>query len=163
MQFEYEISGDDYVASQTLYLKLSSGGKDRVRRASPWILAGVFFLVVVWNERVLGWPSILLAAVGVWWIYAGTVNLFPGRYLRRIYPGLGLAGKKFKAEVNEEGFEVVGDLCSWRVRWAGVLLKGESEHMFVLYSAGTVFMFGKKYLTDEQQQELRRLAALTTP
>jgi hypothetical protein len=74
-----------------------------------------------------------------------------------------LAGKKFQAEVNEEGFEVVGDLRSWRVQWAGVSLKGENEHAFVLYSVGTVFMFGKKYLAAEQQQELRRLAALAAP
>jgi hypothetical protein len=163
MQFEYEISDDDYVASQTLYLKLSNGGNNRVRRASPWILAGIFFLVVTWNERVLGWPSILLTGIGVWWIYAGTLSLFPGRHLRREYQGLQLAGKKFQAEVNEEGFEVVGDLRSWRVQWAGVTLKGENEHAFVLYSVGTVFMFGKKYLAAEQQQELRRLAALAAP
>lgn len=68
---------------------------------------------------------------------------------------------KYRADVNEEGFGVTGDLCSWRVRWSDVQLKAENEHVFMLYAKGTIFMFGKKYLTDEQQHEMRGLASLT--
>lgn len=73
-----------------------------------------------------------------------------------------MAGKRFKADVNEDGFEVTGDLCSWHVRWLRVRPKGENERVFIftLYPEGTIFMFGKRYLNDEQQQELRRLSGL---
>jgi hypothetical protein len=155
MHFEYEITADEYVAAQLLYYK-RRGGRKRVERAAGWILAGLFFIVVAWNERVLNWAPILLAAIGAWWIYAGVANLFPARYFRRAYREVEVAGKRFKADVNEDGFEVTGDLCSWRIRWPGVRLKCENKRVFMLYSAGTIFMFGKKYLNDEQQQELRQ-------
>ncbi len=159
MHFEYEITVDEYVASQLLYQNLSDGHKG-IRRGISWIVVGLLFIVVVWNERVLDWGPFLLGAVGAWWVYAGVVSLFPARYFRNQYPKAGLAGKTFKSELNEEGFEVTGDECSWRVRWPGVRLKGENESVLVLYGANTVFIFGKKYLSHEQQQEFRKLAGL---
>jgi hypothetical protein len=93
-------------------------------------------------------------------IYYGVGNFFPARHFRRAFHGAGLAGKKFKADVNEDGFEVTGDVCSWRIRWPGVQLKGEDERVIMLSSGGTIFMFGKKYLNNEQIQELRRLSGL---
>jgi hypothetical protein len=59
--------------------------------------------------------------------------------------------------VGDQGFEVEGDVYTWRVRWQGVEVRGENEHFFILYAANTIFMFGKKYLNDDQLQELRRL------
>ena len=161
MHFEYEITADDYVASQILYHKL--GG---VRRRMQWVaysvLTGLLFLGIAWSERSawLGWGGLLLAIVGAWWIYIGVLNLFPARHLRRAYRGSELAGREFKAEVDEGGFGITGELCTWRVQWPGVRLKGEDAQVFILYSQGTIFMFGKKYLSNEQQQELRRLSGL---
>ena len=55
------------------------------------------------------------------------------------------AGKKFAADVSEDGFEAcVGDLCSWRVRWPAVREKGENDRVFMLYSGSTVFSVWKK-------------------
>lgn len=102
----------------------------------------------------------LLAAIGVWWIYAGIASLFLARHFRRAYQGAEVAGKRFTADVNEDGFEVKGEFCTWRVQWAGVRRKGEDTQVFMFYSQGTVFMFGKKYLSIEQQQELRRLSGI---
>ena len=159
MHFEYEITVDEYAAAQQLYHK-QSGGRKRVERATGWIITGVFFIVIAWSERVLNWAPILLAATGVWWIYAGVATFFPTMHFRRAYRRVELAGKRFKADVTEDGFEVAGDLCSWRVRWPSVRLKGENERVFMLYSESTIFIFGKKYLSDEQQQELRSLSGL---
>ena len=69
----------------------------------------------------------------------------------------------FKADVDENGFEVKGDLCEWRVKWLGVKLKGEDERVFIFTSGGTIFTFGKKYLNSEQQQELRKLSGIANP
>src|SRR5579859_4633110 len=156
MQFEYKITVDDYIASQLLYWKLSAAHKPV--KAGTWcMLLATLYFVVAWNKYELDFGPILLIVTGVWWIYFAVSNFFPKRYLRHCYSGLELFGKKFLADVNEEGFEVTGDLCSWRVRWPGVLLKGEGKQVFIIQSEdGHIFMFGKKYLSEEQQQELRR-------
>lgn len=159
MKFEYEISVDDYVASQTLYYKLETGYK-RFRRAAFWGGLGILFIAMAVREESPGWAPMFLAVIGAWWIFSSARILVPSWYIRRLYPQSGVSGKKFLAEVNEEGFAVVGDLCGWHVRWKGVSVKGENKDVFVLYGANTLFMFGKKYLTDDQQRELRRLAAL---
>ena len=156
MHFEYEITADEFVASQLLYHKLS-GGRKHGALAVQSILAGIIFVAIAWNERSLNWTPILVALIGTWWIYSAFASLFPARYFRRAYSKTDLAGKRFKADVGEDGFEVTGDVCSWRVRWPGVRVKGENERVFMLYSHGTMFMFGKKFLSSEQQDELRRL------
>ena len=161
MQFDYKISVDEYISSQILYHRLRTGSK-RKQRAIGWILAGLFFIIIAWNERVLNWAPVLLAIIGGWWIYAGIRSFFPRPYFRRFYCDAGLDGKKFHADVSEEGFKVIGEFCDWFIRWAGVTLKGEDKHVFMLYSEGTIFMFGKKHLTEEQQSELRKLAGLET-
>lgn len=161
MNFEYQISVDDYVAAQMLHWRLTTGHK-RLINGAFWMIAGMLFILAAWNQ-VSGWTPILLAPIGAFWICAAFRSLFPGSHLRNAYRKADLAGKKFRAELYEEGFEVAGDLCSWRLRWTGVSVKGENKHIFVLFGANTIFMFGKKYLTDEQQRELRRLAGLPIP
>jgi hypothetical protein len=162
MHFEYEIRPDEFVASQLLYLKLSSGRKHR-ERTVQWILVGIIFIAIAWNEWSLKWTPILVALIGAWWIYSAVASLFPARHFRRAYSKSDLAGKGFRADVGEDGFEVTGDVCSWRVRWSGVCVKGENEQVFMLYSHGTMFMFGKKFLSSEQKEELRRLSGLMPP
>lgn len=147
-------------ASQLLYYKLGGGRKHR-ERAVQWILAGVILVAIAWSEWSLNWTPILLALIGIWWICSAGKSLFLTRYYRREYPKSDLAGKRFMADVGEEDFEVTGDECSWRVRWAGVRLKGENEQVFMLQSYGTLFIFGKEYLSTEQQEDLRRLSGLT--
>jgi hypothetical protein len=161
MEFEYEITADQFVASQFLYHKLTDGRKHR-QSAVQWILAGILLLAVAWIERpCLNWTDLVLTLIAVWWIYAGLVSLFPARHFRRAYFTSDLVGKRFKANVGEEGFEVTGDDCSWRVRWPGVRVKGEDAQIFMLYSHGTIFVFGKNHLNGEQQERLRRLSGLT--
>jgi ABC-type nickel/cobalt efflux system permease component RcnA len=159
MHFEYEITADQFVASQLLNYKLSGGRKHR-ERAAQWILAGVILVAIAWSEWSLNWTPILLALIGAWWIYSAVKSLFLARYFRREYPKSDVAGKRFEADVGEDGFEVTGDQCSWRVRWPGVRVKGENEQVFMLHSHGTLFIFGKRYLNAEQQEHLRRLSGL---
>jgi hypothetical protein len=161
MHFEYEITADEFVASQLLYYKLS-GGRKRVERAAGRIVSGLALIFIAWNEKFPDSAQIILTAIGAWWIYSGVASFFPARHFRRAYPSSGCAGERFTADTNEDGFEVTGDLYSWRVRWPGVRMKGENERVFMLYSQGTIFMFGKKYLNSEQEQELRRLSGLTS-
>jgi hypothetical protein len=159
MHFEYEITADDYAASQILLNQLG-GSRTRIRSAVIWILAGIFLILVAWSEGVVNWASVLLGGIGAWWIYAAVASLFLTRYFRRAYRGAEVAGKRFMADVNEDGFEVKGEFCTWRIQWSGVGRKSEDPQVFMLYSQGTVFMFGKKYLSVEEQAELRRLIGL---
>jgi hypothetical protein len=47
-----------------------------------------------------------------WWIYSALKSLFLASYFRRKYTKSDVAGKRFEAEVGEDGFEVTGDDCS---------------------------------------------------
>lgn len=124
---------------------------------------GAFFIVVAWNERVLDWATFLRAVIGAWWIYAAVRNLFPAGYFRSAYQGTDLSGRRFAADVNEDGFEAMADTCSGHVQWPGVRVKGENKTVFLLRCYGTLFMFGKKYLSIEQQQQLHKFGGLAAP
>lgn len=158
MHFDYEITAQDYIASQILYRGLHKRRK-RIDAALAWILGGVMFIVLPYNERPFTWSSSVLALMGAWWIYCGVAGLFPSLHLKRAYRRSELAGKKFKADVGQDEFSVSGDEYSWRVKWTGVKVKGESEKVFLL-SGPAMFIFGKKYLTEDQQRELRTFAGL---
>lgn len=158
-RFEYEITADEFVASQILYHKLS-GGRKRIERVVYSFLAGLIFLGAAWTERSKDLSPFLLAFVGGWLIYYGAVTLSPARFFRIAYRKSEVVGKRFNAEITEGGFEVTGDLYSWRVRWRGVRVKGENELVFMLCSNQTIFMFGKKYLSSDQQEQLRKLSGL---
>ena len=159
MHFEYEIGPDEYVAAQSLYLKLSRDQR-RVQWTAFCFLGGLLLILISRTRASFGWGEIVLMGMGTWLLYVGFLNLFPARYYRRAYRSANLGGKTFTVDLADDGFEVVGEYCTWRVQWPGVTLKGENEKVFMICSAGTIFMFGKKYLTDQQQQELRRLAGL---
>jgi hypothetical protein len=160
MHFEYEITADEFSASQVLYYKLSTRRRPVYKSSVFWILLGLWFVVVAWNEHSLNWASAVLVPTGAWWIYVGIVGLFPTWYFRNHYKNAERWGEHFSVDANETGFEVVGNLCSWRIKWEGVKLKGEDKKVFMFYSANTVFSFGKKYLSEEQQQELRKLSGM---
>lgn len=161
MQFDYEITSDEFVACQLLAYKMRRGRK-LIQNGGSWILIGLMLIGIAWDKRAGHSDSMLLAIIGACSIYVGFVYFFPASRLRRAYQKTELSGKRFRAELNQDGFEVTGELRSWRVRWEGVQLKGENELVFILNSAGTLFMFGRKYLNNEQQVEFRRLSRLAT-
>lgn len=158
MQFHYEIPVDEYAAAQMLYYTVNRKSK-LVKRALGWVLLGLFFFLIA-LFRSAEWGPILLLLTGAWFIYGGIASLFPTRYYRRAYPNSGLAGKNYHAELDENGFSVTGDSCSWRVLWSEARRKGEDKRVFMFAAKDRIFIFGKKYLTDEQQKDIRRFAAL---
>lgn len=160
MKFDYQISGDDFVAAQLLYYNLKKRSR-RLKQATFWLCAGVLFILVAWSQEDSGWAPMLMAITGAWWVYAAVRTLFPAFYFRRHYQWTALNNKQFTAEINEDGLEVAGDVCMWRVRWAGVSIKAEDKTVFLLYGANTLFIFAKRYLTDAEQRELRALAGIT--
>jgi hypothetical protein len=156
MHFEYQVSIDEYASASLLYWELTSG-RSRIERALFWIAAGAALVVIAWTESPL-LRSIVMTAVGALWIYEGGLrNLVPESYLYRNYSGERLHGRTFRAEINEEAFEVTTGSWNWRVPREGIRLRAEDERVFLAYSFGTMFIFGKKYLTPEQQQDIRRL------
>jgi hypothetical protein len=158
MQFEYEIPVEEFAAAQVLYYKAWSKGKV-VKRAFAYVVLGLFYVLIAIARWVPDWPPVLVLFTGVLFIYAGIATLFPARHYRRYYSQSDLAGKKYRAEIEESGFSVNGDGCSWRVLWTEALHKGEDNRVFTFCAKGTIFIFGKKYLTDEQQQTLHQFAA----
>lgn len=159
--FEYQINVDHFAAAQSLYHKARLGW-GRIRQGLAWILIGLFFMLVGCNERPTHWSQVLIAGLGVYWVYCGALRLsLPKWYFRRHYRGSGLSGKTFKTHTDETGFHVDGDAGGWSVKWCGVTLKREDKSVFMLYSLGTIFIFGKQYLTAEMQDEIRRLSGLS--
>lgn len=161
MEFRYEITADEYAAGQKLYWKLSARSKI-ARNTAAFILLGLLFFIVARSEPIFGWPSFILSFVGIYLLYVGFLNLFPGRYLRRAFGKSGLDGKSYVAEIDSQGMNVTGDDCGWKVLWKGVNVKGEDKLVFVVFAANTIFIFGKKYLTQDQQDEFRGLAGLAS-
>jgi hypothetical protein len=154
MQFNYEIPADEFVAAQ-IALHTAKNKHRLIKRAIGYTLLGVAFgLVALFRYPDLG--PLLLMLVAANYICVGITNLFPQRYFRKAYSQSGLEGKSYQAELDESGFLVSGDSCSWRVAWNEVHLKGENKRVFIFYAKATIFIFGKKYLTDEQQREIRR-------
>jgi energy-coupling factor transporter transmembrane protein EcfT len=121
----------------------------------------VFFVLLVGFRWGADWLRILLLLIAVYFFYLGITYLFPTRYCRRYYPNSGLLGKNYHAELDENGFSVSGDACSWRVLWPEVRIKGEDNLVFMFTGKGTVFIFGKKYLNNEQQKAVRLFGRLS--
>jgi hypothetical protein len=160
MQFDYEIPVEEYAAAHVLYYKSCAKGQP-VKRALSWVLLGLFFVLIAVLRWAADWTPILLLVTGAWFIYGGIAMLFPARHYRKHYPESGLAGKTYHAELDEQGFYVSGDGCSWRVPWTEARLKGEDKVVFMFSGKGTIFIFGKKYLTNDQQTQIRQLAAMS--
>ena len=159
MEFDYEISADDYAAASILHYKLS-----RQRRVSGgWLFAGTILVFIALLERDRGVSPILLGAIGVWWMWYGFGSIFPSifrKYYRNYYRRLRLESEQYHARLSSDGFQVVGRTCTWENKWTDVSPKGEDDRVFMLFSRGTLFIFAKRYLPDEQQRELRALAVL---
>jgi len=98
--------------------------------------------------------------IGFWRILMVLPIFFPQRWLSRLYRGLDLEGKKFVAELNDSGIKATGEFWSWHVPWASISLKGENDELFLFCPRNAMFVFSKRYLNSEQQQELRRLSGL---
>ena len=154
MQFNYEIPADEFVAAQMAFHTAKEKGRF-IKRAFGYTLLGVVFgLIALFRYRDLG--RLLLLLVAAYLTCVGITNLFPQRYFRKAYPQSELAGKSYQADLDDSGFTVSGNSCSWRVAWSEVHIKGENKRVFIFYAKGTIFIFGKKYLTDEQQRDIRR-------
>jgi hypothetical protein len=161
MQFDYEIPVDEYVAAQALYYEAQAKGRV-IKRALGWFLLSLLVIICIVELRSAGnWGSIWRLLTVAWFIYATVANLFPKRQFRGSYLESGLAGKRYHGELNENGFSVSGDSCRWQVLWADVRHKGEDKRVFMFTAKGTIFIFGKRYLTDEQQQDIRHFSAMT--
>lgn len=160
MVFEYEITPEDYAAAAVLHAKLIRNP----RKLSPWLSGGVIVLLVALLERDRGLSPILLGAIGVWWICWDIARIFPGVFLRSYYrryaKKLGMGNGKYRANLGEQWLQADGDEGTWRVRWQDVSPKGEDPNVFMLHARGTMFIFAKRYLSDEQQRQLRLLAGL---
>jgi hypothetical protein len=128
MQFDYEITVEEYAAAQVLYYKACAKGQ-LVRQPLTWGIIGLFFVLMA----VLRWDpygtSFLLLLTGAWLLYGTIAMLFPMRSYRKHYPQAGLAGNKYHAELDSNGLFVNGDGCSWQVPWTGVRIKGEDQRV----------------------------------
>jgi hypothetical protein len=165
MQFEYEIGFEEYVAARHLSHRLR-GRRRRLLRPALSFLTSATSLFYAYSIRATRPMALLFVLIATVWLAAGLAYLLPVLFGRpalsseRAYRFSGVAGHRYRADVNEEGFRIDSALRSWEVRWPAVGLKGEDDRIFLLRSGHTLFVFGKKYLDSDQQQELRKLCGL---
>jgi YcxB-like protein len=161
MEFEYEVSVDDYADALILYYRLNRG---RLAGTGKYFIFAGLFLAVGLAEKERGMSPLLLIAFAALTIWLGIVSFFPRlsspRACRLHYRELGIEGKKYRANINSEGLSVSGDGTTWSRQWTDISSKGETKELFMLYSRGTLFIFAKRYLNGEQQQALRSLMSL---
>jgi hypothetical protein len=158
MRFEYQIPMDVYVACQLLHYKVTN--PNHARDGLAWMALGSGFILVAWIEGRLGWAPVLLALTGAWFVYCAFGMLFLKRHYRRAYRSTNVAGETYIAEVRSDGFDVRHPSYSWSVQWSAVQVKAEADCALMLASECTIFMWGKQYLTEEQQEQIRLLAGL---
>ena len=124
----------------------------------------MILLLVALLERDRGLSPILLGAIGVWWICVDIGRIFPGvfmrQYYRRVYQKFGIDRTKYLASIDDRVLQVEGENASWRVRWQEVSPKGEDPEVFMFHARGTMFIFAKRYLAEEQQRQLRSFSGL---
>ncbi len=163
MEFDYEVSAEDYAKALILYYRLN---RRRLGTSTGGLfIFGGFLLTVGLIEREKGLSPLLLVVLGAFTIWLGIVSAFPRlssrKKFRKYFRELGIEGKKSQANVSEEGLNITGDHETWSRPWADISSRGEDRQVFMFYSRGTLFIFAKRYLNDGQQQELRSLAGLS--
>jgi hypothetical protein len=162
MEFEYEVSAADYYDASIFYYRLN---RRRLAAGSGSLfIFGGFLIVVGLIEKEKGLSPLLLIALGAILIWFGVVGFFPRlsprKRFRKCFKELGIEGKKYRAAVDTEGINIVGDDTTWSRRWSDISSKGEDDKLFLFCSKFTMFIFAKRYLTEEQQQELRSFISL---
>jgi len=160
MQFDYEIGLDEHSAAQMLYHKACTK-RQPFTEGLAWAFVGIICLSIAVFNWVADWVHLLILLTGVWFTYGAIAGLLVKRHYRKFYRASGLAGKRYQAELDGNGFSVRGDGCLWRVQWPDILFKGEDKRVFMFSAKGTLFIFGKKYVPVEQQQVIRQYAALS--
>ena len=160
MQFDYQVPIEEYAAGQVLNAKARSRGVF-VQQALLWISLGIFFVLLVGFRSSPDWVGILFLIIATGLFFLGIRCLFPASYFRRLYPKSGLEGKTYHADVDNQGFLVTGDGCTWRITWPEVRAKREDKLVFIFTAKGTIFIFGKRYLSNDQQTQIRQLAAMS--
>ena len=157
VQFEYEITPETFAAARALLFDATKKG--RIISAFVFIGGGGLCLLTARNFASSSSTFVGLAILGVLWISAGVLSL-ASKVLSGSYETSKVGGKRYSATVDANGFEVVGPDRRWQVKWQSVSVKGEDEHVIMLYARPTVFAFGKQFLTPTQQLEIRQFAGM---
>ena len=159
VEFSYEITKQDYAAANLLFSRLSGH-----REKAMWSLFfGVLLTALPFFQDS---PKVLFALgslIGLWFLFRGIRGIFPNIGLGRYYQVQQLENEPYKAVVTQDGINVEGSLQGWKVKWPALTLRGENDKLFLLYCYPTVFIFGKRFLSNDQQGELRKLAGLRDP
>jgi hypothetical protein len=113
-QFDYEISLDEYSAAQALYYKACTK-RQAFTKPLGWAFVGLLLLSVAILQWVADWTHFLLLLTGAWFTY-GAITSLPKRLVRKFYLASGLAGRKYRVELDGGGFTVNSDGCTWRVQ-----------------------------------------------
>src|SRR5258708_14730633 len=105
MEFDYEVSAEDYANALILYYRLS---RRRLGTSTGGLfIFGGFLLTVGLIEREKGLSPLLLVVLGAFTIWLRLLGALPPSFSPQKFPqkfrGLGTQGKKSPAELSEKG------------------------------------------------------------
>jgi YcxB-like protein len=161
IQFSYEITQQDFVEGNALICA-------KLKRRRSWIvsLLGVAVIAVPFSQvgpdgymqvdLASSWPFFLMGLLLMYW----GIRYQSPRYLARLaYPNTGIEHRPFRAVVSAEGIRVQGLYSEWKYTWQAMLLAEESATLFALYTGLQIFVFGKRFMTEDQISAFRQLVA----
>ena len=164
LQITYEITEDDYVEGMVL---LSRRRKPRgsVRWGMPLVGLTVLLLPLVSREPDGSYNAFLagLSVFGAFLFYCGVIQHLTRWNSRRFYKRSGVVGERYTALFSPDHVLVEGKNVQWRIKWAGFSVREESEKVFMLYSAPIVYIFAKRYFTEDQISSLKTVLTALPP
>ena len=164
IEFAFEITKADYAEGTALI-------SHKLKSRRSWVvpLLGIALIAVPFlqvdadgytkPDPLLMW---LLVSFGLIVIYYG-VRYQSARYVSaQYYPATGIEHRPFSAIISAQKIRVRGTFSEWIYDWHAVLAAGESEKLFVLYTGLQIFVFAKRYLSNEQIIALQKFLSAQT-
>lgn len=164
-QIAYEITVDDYAEAMKV-LRRHVKGSAMARWGTPLIGLAVLLLPFINREPDGSYDKFLLGLsfIGAFLLFCGVAQHLTRWNSRIFYKRIGVAGQTYTARFSPEDILIESTNEQWRIKWPAFSVRDESEKVFMLYKVPLMYIFAKRYFTEEQLNSLREfLAALLPP
>jgi hypothetical protein len=162
-QITYQINPDDYAEASKL-LRRHVKASPLARWGTPVVLIAVGLLPFI-NRRPDGSFDGLLVGLALFaamLLFCSVVWRLPA-WSRKFYKRIGVAGETYTAHFSAEDVLIESTNEQWRIKWAGFSVREESENVVMLYKRPLMYIFAKRFFTEEQLNSLREFLSALPP
>ncbi len=164
-QITYEITLDDYAEAMKL-LRRHVKSSVMARWGTPLIGLAVLLLPFINREPDGRYDKFLLGLsfIGGLLLFCGVAQHLTRWNSRIFYKRIGVAGETYTARFSPEDILIESTNEQLRIKWAAFTVREESEKVLMLYKVPLMYIFAKRYYSEEQLNSLREfLAGLPPP